>query len=517
MNHASLKKIPETPGCYLMKDIEDNIIYVGKAKNLHKRVNSYFTKTHDEPKTQELVKYIDNVDFIVTDNEVEALLLESKLIRNHQPKYNIALKDTVKYAYLKITKERFPIIVTTRKNDGEGRYYGPFTSGKARALAERLSNRLFKIRVCTTLPKRACLLYYLGECSAPCIGKIDEKSYGKQIKKAEMFLKGKSDELVKTLEREMLLEAKKLHFEQAQEIKEQIQSLKHLTEKQKIEMPKLYDQNVINYLTVDDQILIQIFRVKKGVVSGRNEFRIDTSDESIESFIKQYYFLNSIPKEIIIPEPLNDQDILEAYLTQLKNENVKITVPKIGYKKQLLEMVAKNITIKLEDEPLNELKKILNLPKIPREIDCFDISNISGTYATGSCVRFSNAKPNKNLYRHFKIKTVRGINDFAMMHEVVKRRYQRKPKEELPDLIVIDGGKGQLNTALGVLHGLKLDIPLISLAKKLEEVYVADKQEPYRIPYESYGLKLLQQIRDEAHRFAVTYHKLLRSKGFIPK
>ena len=315
----------------------------------------------------------------------------------------------------------------------------------------------------------------------------------------------------------MLLEAKKLHFEQAQEIKEQIQSLKHLTEKQKIEMPKLYDQNVINYLTVDDQILIQIFRVKKGVVSGRNEFRIDTSDESIESFIKQYYFLNSIPKEIIIPEPLNDQDILEAYLTQLKNENVKITVPKIGYKKQLLEMVAKNITIKLEDEPLNELKKILNLPKIPREIDCFDISNISGTYATGSCVRFSNAKPNKNLYRHFKIKTVRGINDFAMMHEVVKRRYQRKPKEELPDLIVIDGGKGQLNTALGVLHGLKLDIPLISLAKKLEEVYVADKQEPYRIPYESYGLKLLQQIRDEAHRFAVTYHKLLRSKGFIPK
>ncbi len=512
-----IKKIPPNPGCYLMKGLDDEVLYIGKAKNLHKRVASYFQKKHEDIKTQDLVANIKSIDFIVTDNEVESLLLEAKLIRNHKPKYNILLKDSLKYAYLKITDERFPRIKTVRAISGKGRYYGPFTSGKARVLAQKLSSRIFKLRICTTLPKRACLLFYLGQCTAPCVKKVDEKEYGKQVRKAELFLKGKNQELLQQLDNEMRREAKRLRFENAQEIKEQIQSIQHMTEKQKVDLPKFYDQNVVNSVEVNEKLVIQVFQIKKGVIAGKKEFEVEKTKESLASFLTQYYFVNPIPKEIILPMHLQEHTALENYFTHIKNAKVRLTVPKIGYKKQLVKMVEKNIRIKLEKEPLEELQKVFHLPVLPKNMDCFDISNIMGSNATGSCVRFTDAKPHKKFYRHFKIKTVEGINDFAMMKEVVIRRYKGRSKDELPDLIIIDGGKGQLHSATQALQEIHLEIPILSLAKRLEEVYMPGRSLPVRLPYESYSLQLLQQIRDESHRFAVKYHTQLRSRSALKK
>jgi len=496
-----------------MKDQDGTIIYIGKAKDIKKRVNSYWVNQGREAKAAELVPLINDVDFIVTDNEVEALLLEAKLIRQQKPRFNIELKDSLRYAYLKVTDEVFPRIVVARKIGEKGRYYGPYTSGKARNMANRLIQRIFKIRICNPLPKKACLLYHLGQCTAPCIKKTTVQAYQSQIDRAEMLLQGKTKELLTVLEQEMRQYARQQNFEQAQIIKEQIRSIQHISEKQKVDLPKCYDQNVINYIETGSLLFIQVFQIKRGTIVGRGEFRVNSVQEPFPSFIKQYYFLHAIPKEVILPEYIEDASGIAAYLSHIKGNKVTLTTPKMGYKKQLLNMVKKNIELKLTDEPMKELRQLLELPRLPREIDCFDISNTSGTFATGSCVHFSDGKPNKNLYRHFKIESVKGINDFAMLMEVLERRYENVIRAEQPDLVVIDGGKGQLNVALGVFDGLKLDIPAIGLAKKKEEIHTRTRSEPIRLPKSSLALKLIQHLRDEAHRFAITYHKQLRSKA----
>jgi excinuclease ABC subunit C len=508
-----IKMIPPSPGCYLMKDTSGCIIYIGKAKDLKKRVRSYFLKRDHDEKTFAMVSHVADIDFIVTDNEVEALLLEARLIRQHQPPYNIDLRENVRYAYLKVTDDKFPRIVTARKVSGKGRFYGPYPSGRVRALSQRLLQRLFKIRICHPMPKKACLLFHLGQCTAPCIKKVDENAYAEQIRRAEMLLKGKTAELIDLLETEMRRYSRALNFEHAQAIKEQIRAIQRLSEKQKVELPKAFDQHVINFLEADGSMHIQIFQIQKGVVSHKVEMKFEGTAHSFGDFIKQYYFLTPIPREIILPMELDDQAAVAEYLSKIKDAKVIISVPKKGYKAKMLAMIKKNIELKFTHEPMAELQSVLKIAKVPDEIDCFDISNISGTHATGSCVRFSLGKPNKRFYRHFRIKRVFGSNDFAMMIEVVERRYSKTTTEDIPDLIVIDGGRGQLSAALSVLHGLKLHLPIIGLAKKFEEIYTTWQEVPIRLPTTSAALHLLQRIRDEAHRFAITYHKRLRSRA----
>jgi excinuclease ABC subunit C len=508
--------LPTKPGCYLYKNKRGEIIYVGKAKNLRKRVASYFTKKDLDYKTKLLVKNISDLEFIVTDTEVEALLLEAKLIKQHRPKFNIDLKDSERYAYIKITDEKFPRIVTARQKTKDGQYFGPFTDGARRKTLQYLATRLFKIRTCKNLPKKVCLNYHLGLCDGPCAGLISESAYRDNLNKARLILKSKTKLLVKQLTAEMKIHSLKHEFEQAKELRDQLLALSRHNEKQKISLTKTYNQDVINFIFKDNETLIQMFNIQKGIVSNRQSFHFKFI-ESIEEFIKQYYYANEIPGEIIIPRKLDDQINIEKYLSKLKKTKVIITAPEKGVKLDLLNLVLTNLKENLtEDEKvLLALKDWLNLPNVPTRVECFDISNLGQTHTVGSMVHFFNAQPDKNNYRRFKIKTVIGQDDFAMMAEVVRRRYSRLIKENaaLPDLIIIDGGPGQLHAAVNELEKLNLKLPIISLAKKFEEIYQPGIEQPRRLPANDVKLKLLQKIRDEAHRFAVKYHRLLREKN----
>lgn len=500
-----------------MKDASGQVLYIGKAKNLRKRVASYFSRKDHEPKTLELVKAVYDVDFLVTENEVEALVLEAQLIRSYQPSYNIDLKDSVRYAYLKLTSERFPRLVAVRKilSKRKEKYFGPYPFGYARSLVERLSSRIFKLRVCKKLPRKACLLYSLGQCTAPCIGRVSQEEYAEQIRQAEMFLLGKTQKLLQTLELEMRRFAGEQMFEKAQELKEQIQALQHIWQPQRVDLPKWYDQDVLNGLSVGGELFVQVFHISRGVIAGKDEFKVQDGLEAFESLVKQYYFTHSLPREVILPNRVSEPELLQEYFSRLKQQPVLITLAQRGYKKDLLEMVLKNIELKLASAPIRELKQVLGLEQEPKTIDCFDISTLAGKFSVGSCVRFTDGKPNKKGYRHFKIKTIKDINDFAMITEVVRRRYAKALAGDYPDLLMIDGGLGQLHAAGEALHEFGLTFPLISLAKKFEEVYTGNKLKPLRLPQSAYSLKLLQYIRNEAHRFAITYHRKLRSKGLV--
>lgn len=511
-------KLPTKPGCYLYKNKNGQIIYVGKAKNLRKRVASYFTKKKDlDYKTKLLVKNIHNLEFIVTDTEVEALLLEAKLIKQHRPKFNIDLKDSERYAYIKITDEKFPRIITARQKTKDGQYFGPFTDSARRKTLQYLAIKLFKIRTCKKLPKKVCLNYHLGLCDGPCAGLISEVDYQKNLDKAKLILKSRTKLLIKQLTAEMKNHSLKQEFEQAKILRDQLLALAKHNEKQKISLTKNYNQDVINFIVKNNETLIQMFNIQKGIVSNRQSFNFKFV-EPLEEFIKQYYFSHEIPNEIIIPTKLNDQVNIEKYLSKLKKQKVIITVPEKGVKQDLLNLVFTNLKENLTENEkiLLELKDWLNLPSVPIRIECFDISNLGPTYTVGSMVSFFNGQPDKKNYRRFKIKTVFNQDDFAMMAEVVRRRYSRLIKESaiLPDLIIIDGGQGQLNAALGELEKLNLKIPIISLAKKDEKIYQPGTEEPKYLKKTDPKLKLLQRIRDEAHRFAIKYHRCLREKIF---
>lgn len=513
-----LTKIPEKPGCYLHKNSDNKIIYVGKAKNLKKRVTSYFqNKKHDE-KTAHLVKNISFVDFIITDTEVEALLLENTLIKKHRPKYNIDLKDSKRYAYLRISDEEYPRLLTARDKKEKGKYFGPFTSGAARESLRVFLIKTFKIRTCRKLPKKECLRYHIDLCDAPCITKVSKKEYMSGIKKAEEVLSGKTEDVIKQLKQEMKEHSKNTDYEKAQTVKNQIEGLLWLSEKQNMERTKRFNEDIINFIIEKDKAYIMLFNIYKGILDNKRDYELELTskitEDILEQFMIQYYSENPVPKEIIIPKQIDIS--VKKFLEQKRTGKIIFTIPQMGEKKQLLKLVLKNIehTFLKENKSLQALKDALNLDDSPKTIECFDISHLGGTNTVASMVQFRNGLPDKKNYRRFRIRTVEGIDDFAAIGEVVRRRYFKLVinKEELPDLIVIDGGKGQLGHAIQELKALNVKIPIISLAKKFEEIYIPGRRRPIKLPARSEALKLLQRIRDEAHRFAIQYNRLLRKK-----
>ena len=512
-----LSLIPNEPGSYQYKDSDGNIIYVGKAKDLKKRVSSYFNRTLHDKKTQALVKSIASIDFIVTGSEVEALILENNLIKRYQPRYNIDLKDSKSYAYIRMTDDEYPTVTIARKKGDSGEYFGPFVSAKERDYVLSVIKKTFKLRSCRKMPKRPCLRAHIETCSAPCTNRITKEDYLAQAKKASAVLKGNTKEIIRALEDEMKTFSANLEFEKAMLCRDQIAALKHLADRQHIEQKKVTDEDVINYAERDGRIYLMLFSVWKGCLAEKQEFVFDAGEdlsESIEEFIIQYYSENEPPSELILPEAVSDA--VGEFLTRRKEKKVTVTVPQKGDKKILLDLVAHNVaTIFFGGESkVKELGKRLHLPEEPQVIECFDISHLSGTAMVGSMVQFRYGKPDKSNYRRFKIKTVDQIDDFASIAEVVKRRYLRLKNEgeEFPDLIIIDGGKGQLSYAKASLDGIGVKIPIISVAKREEEIFVPGFSYPLPLKRSEKASLFIQEIRDEAHRFAITYNRLLRSK-----
>jgi len=517
----NLKILPTNSGCYIYKNSDDIIIYIGKAKNIKKRVASYFTKSHIDEKTIQLVKRIKKIEFIITDNETEALLLENRLIKKHKPKYNINLKDSKRYAYLLVTDEKYPRILTVREKTEKGFYFGPFTSGETRMQIRDMLIKTFKIRTCKNLPKKECLRYHIGICSAPCTHQITDEEYLSDVDKAKQILSGKTKEIIKELTVEMQRHSKRENYEHALTKKNQIESLMYLDEKQKIERDRSYNEDILNFVIKQNKVYLIMFNIYKGILENKQEYIFDYEENFLEKFLMQYYEDHPLPKEIILPKKI-DETIKKELQEQLKvqrsaHRSLRFVVPEIGEKNQLLKLIKKNIelTFFLEEDTLEELKKALNLYETPTVMECFDISHLGGTSTAASMVQFRNGKPDKSNYRRFKIKTVEGIDDFASIAEVVRRRYTKLKlnNEPMPNLIVIDGGKGQLSAAIKELEKLRLGIPIISLAKREEEIFEPGNPKPITLSKKSKALKLLQRIRDEAHRFAITYNRTLRKKS----
>ena len=522
-NMIDLSKIPNNPGCYIYKDKEGAIIYIGKAKNLKKRVSSYFLNKDQTPKTQSLISNISDIDFIVTNNELEALILENTLIKKHLPKYNIDLKNSERYAYIKISSDKFPRLLTYRDkpNFKDENVFGPFVSGQNRSNLIKYLNKTFKLRTCKRLPKTPCIRYHIGYCSAPCIKKITEKEYQEIIEHIKKILSGKSNELIKDLNNKMKEYTIKKNFEKSLVLRDQITAIEYLSEKQNVERRKKYDQDVVDFIIKEDKAYFLLFNIYKGTLVNKieKEISLDLVDLSIiDDFLINYYSNNIIPKEIILSKKINENT--KKYLEHIKGSNLKITIPKKGLKKDLLDLCRKNIEIYFFENELvlEDLKKKLNLKYLPKVIECFDISHFSGKDTVGSMVYFKDGLPDKKNYRRFKIRSLPKdkIDDFSSIKEVVNRRYSRiiKEKKELPNLIVIDGGKGQLSCAKEILEELNIleKIDLISLAKKDEEIFKVDNLFPIKLSKKDRTLHLLQRIRDEAHRFAITYNRQIRNK-----
>jgi len=513
----NLSNLPSNPGCYLFKDKKDRIIYVGKAKNLKKRVKSYQNKKDLDPKTHLMLTHVKNIDFVVTDNEVESLILENTLIKKHQPRYNIRLKDAKSHAYLRITNEEYPRVVIDRAKTGKGKFYGPFVSGQERNYVLHFLRKTFKLRTCKKMPKKPCLRHHIKLCDAPCTGNISKKEYRQKIDKVKMVLSGKTEKLVEKLENDMKKFSDKKMFEQAMIVRDEIVAVEHLSERQKMQREKKYNEDIINYEIKDDKVYLMLFNIYKGTLTNKNEFVFDYNDDFFEEFIIQHYSENAVPKELIIPHKVSDS--IREFLTDKKKSKVKITIPLKGDKKQLLKLVLKNIEIMFfaNLDKVKMLKTKLHLQEEPMVIECFDISHLSGTSMVGSMVQFRNGKPDKNNYRRFRIRTVEKIDDTAAIAEVVKRRYKRlkNEDEDFPNLVMIDGGRGQLNYALEELKKLDVKIPVISIAKRYEEIYIPGYMSPMRLPEKDKALHFIQEIRNEAHRFAIKYNRLLRKKEMI--
>lgn len=514
--------LPNKPGVYIMRDNTDTIIYIGKAKSLVKRVKSYFREKLDRPKTQILMSHFHSLEYIITNSEKEALILEANLIKKHRPRYNIQLKDDKRYPYVKITDEEYPRLVITRNVTKNGVYFGPFTDVGSVKRTVKFLKSLFKIRTCRNM-NGPCLNSQIDLCYAPCDGRISKKQYSEIINKIDLFFQGKYSVIVKNLKKEMLEAADNEEFEKAAVIRDQISSIEEIMEKQFVELANDdLDQDVIAMALNKNEVIVIIMPIRNGKIVGRDDFlmsssKYDSASEVMFAFIQQYYGYNRhVPKQILLEDDIDEKDLLEDWLSDLRGNKVKIKVPQKGVKLRLVKMAKKNAEIikhqkKNMDNSLMELKKYLKLEKVPHVIEGYDISNISGKFAVGSKVSFKDGKPNKKMYKRFKMETP-GPNDFAMMDELLTRRLKMIDKDPEPDLIVIDGGKGQLGMACRVLEKLNLThIPIIGLAKEFEEIYLPNSKRPIIIPKNNIALHLLQQVRDESHRFAITYHRKLRS------
>ena len=514
--------VPTDPGIYLMKDSAGVTIYIGKAKNLKNRVKTYFNKNQNY-KTQKLVENISEIEFILTDNESEAFLLESNMIKKYRPRFNIELKDQQRYTYLRISDEKFPrLLVSRRTRDGKflgkGKTFGPFTKGSSKLLTIGALRKTFQIRICKTLPNKVCLEYHLGNCEGPCEFKDAQERYVKHVAALQDVLKGKDQSkiFIKKLDEEMRQAAKLQQFERAKDIRDTLIRLQSLQTRQKMEYVENSDEEYFGICIQEQSAIVMSFRMINGVIRDSDKFFFDlVGDNSFSNFLYQYYSTHKVPKFVLVSELPENQKLLESLLSEQSGFNVQILSPRKGKKKDIINLILKNIKLihsKGGDPGLVELKEILNLPAIPNVIECFDISNHGKDFAVGSMSRFVGGIPNKSGYRKFKIKTISGQDDFAMIGEIVKRRYYKLLEEnsKLPDLILIDGGKGQLGSAMKSLESLGLNLPCISLAKENEQVYLPKKSNPVIIPKYKSSLKILQYARDETHRFGVAYNRTIR-------
>jgi excinuclease ABC subunit C len=509
--------VPANPGVYLFKNEEGEILYVGKAKSLRSRVKSYFANIDQPPKTRQLVQKIRNIDFILVNNEVEALLLENKLIKQHTPKYNINLKDAKTYAYIALTREDYPRILTSRKVSSKLESFGPYTEGYTRQDLQRLVTKVFKLRTCKKMHKRACLNFHIGACTAPCVGKATKEEYAEQVKNARMFLEGKFDRTLQFLDEQMQQASKEQQYERALELRNQMASIRLLTQRQVVDNERRFDQDAMAFCQEGDKIRIIQMGLRKGVLLGKKEFTVDRQPMVEQEFLKAFYAVNQIPREILLNKPCwqdhEEKAALEEFLYAKRLAPVTLTVPRRGNKLSLVQLAEKNLQSSLTgNNALVDLQNVLELPTLPRVIECFDISNLGQEHVVSGMVRFTEAKPDKKNYRKFKIKTVVGQDDFASMNEVVTRRYKRLQEEDaqMPDLIIIDGGPGQVHAAQAALNALKLKIPMIGLAKENEEIFKPNEQTPLQIDKNSRMMLLIRQIRDATHDFSLGYNRKRR-------
>ncbi len=514
------KNLPHAPGVYLFLDKEKRPIYIGKAKDLKKRVSQYFRKNVDA-KTSVIIKKAEEIKYILTSNEVEALILECSLIKSKKPKYNINLKDDKTYPYVKITNEAYPrVFVTRRIVDDGSEYYGPYTKARELKNSIRFIRGFLGLRSCSKMKQKPCLNYHMKRCLGPCTGSISQEEYEKRVNLARKFLKGKYSSLINELKSKLEDASSKLKFELASSIRDKIYALESIIESQKVVL-KRGDFDALSVSRLERRVGVMVFFVREGRVIGSEFYALSrannlSDEEVINEFIKLYYYKrNDAPRELVVNALPPDSKLISEAL------GLKIKVPKRGKLKELLELVMRNGVCAIKEELLKErsmsnaareLKETLGLKKIPKVIEGVDISNISGTLATGSIVCFKNGFPCKGNYKRFRIKGVFKPNDYEMLKEVIYRRY--KNKNALPDLLVIDGGKGQLNACLSVLGELKLNIPCVAIAKSFEHLFIKGKDEPIVLPGNSDALRLVQRVRDEAHRFAISYHKFLRHKIF---
>jgi len=509
--------LPNNPGCYLFKNEKDKIIYIGKAKNLKKRIKSYFQKNEQDIKTQAMISHVKSVDFVVTDTEIESLILENTLIKKHQPRYNIRLKDAKSHSYILLTNEEYPRILIDRRKTGNGKFYGPFISANERDYILNFLRKTFRLKTCNKMPKKPCLRHHINLCDAPCINLISKSEYNKKISKVKLLLSGKTKQLTKKLESEMKKYSEKKDFEHALIVRDEITSLKNLSEHQKMQREKKFNEDIINYEIKDNKVYLMIFNIYKGTLSNKAEFVFDYNNDFLEEFIIQYYSENNVPKELILPVKVSNS--IKEFLENKKKSKVRVIRPEKGDKVQLLKLVEKNIEIMFfaNTDKVKNLREKLRLQENPAVIECFDISHLSGTSTVGSMVQFRNGEPDKNNYRRFHIRSTDKIDDTAAIAEVVRRRYTRLKNEdsESPNLILIDGGKGQLNSALKELEKLNLKIPVVSIAKKFEEIYIPGIMQPIRLAKKDKALHFTQEIRNEAHRFAIKYNRLLRKKELV--
>ncbi len=510
-------QMPVNPGVYLFRDEAGEILYVGKAKSLRQRVKSYFASSDQPAKTRQLVSKIRSIDWIVVNNEVEALLLENKLVKQHSPRYNISLKDSKTYAYIAFTREPYPRILTSRKVSRKLESFGPYTDGFTRQDLQRLVVRVFKLRTCKKLPKRACLNFHIGLCNAPCIQNVSAEQYMRHVEQARSFLNGNYQQTIELLKARMEEDSQTQKYEEALDLRNQILSIRLLTQRQIVDKERRFDQDVMVFLVVGEKMRAVQMGVRKGVLLGKKEFQVELQPQIEQEFLKAFYSTNQIPREILLNQPcwqdVEEKKALEEFLSEKRLAPVSLIIPRKAGKRELVKLAEKNLESTLEvDSSLVDLQNALNLPTLPSVIECFDISNLGTEHVVSGMVSFKDAKPDKKNYRKFKIKTFIGQDDFAAMGEVVSRRYKRllEEKGRMPDLIMIDGGAGQVNAAQSALRVLGLQLPIIGLAKENEEIYLPEEKVPLKFPLTSKMMLLLRRIRDATHDFSVGYNRKRR-------
>jgi excinuclease ABC subunit C len=546
VEREQLKVLPAKPGVYLFKDQEGEVIYVGKAANLRSRVRSYFGPPAGlAAKTQMLVAKIRDFDFVVTGSEQEALLLECNMIKKYTPRYNVHLKDSRTFPYLKIdVNEDWPRIYVTRRVEKDGaRYFGPFASAGSVRKTLRLIKKVFPFRSCRKRiegkDKRPCLDYYIGRCLGPCIGAVEKREYDEMVRQVTLFLQGKQELILPELKARMKTAAQRLEFERAALLRDRIKAIEEVIEGQRIALALQGDQDIIGLVQNESQAYVELFLIRNNRLIGRDHFVMEgIYDESpreiMTSFAKQYYASASdTPPLIVLQHPVDEPAVLSQWLKQQRGGRVKLQVPQRGPRKRLVDTVVENAARSMQlararqtntgaiQAGLQELKDVLRLPRMPLRIECYDVSNIQGTLAVASMIVLEKGLPKPPHYRRFRIRTVPGADDYAMIQETLRRRFKRGVTGEgawaiVPDLILIDGGNGQLNAALEVRHDLGLDsIPMASLAKENEEIFISGEANPLCLAKDSPALHILQRARDEAHRFAISYHHKLRSKAAV--